>query len=40
MQESLDISKDDIDIPNKIEITMDTTNFEMNNIMSFATPKY
>lgn len=39
MQESLDISKEDIDIPNKIEITMDSTNFEIGNIMSFATPQ-
>lgn len=39
MQENLDISKDDIDIPSKIEITMESTNFELGNIMSFCTPK-
>ena len=38
MNESLQLS-DDIDIPNKIEISMDATNFETGNIMSFATPK-
>lgn len=38
MSESLDI-EDDIDIPNKIEITMQAKNFELGNIMSFATPK-
>lgn len=37
MQENLDL--EDIDIPNTIEITMNATNFEMGNIMSFATPK-
>lgn len=39
MQESLNISTEDTEIPNKIEITMDSTNFEIGNIMSFCTPK-
>lgn len=39
MQESLNISKSKIDIPDSIEITMDATEFESNNILSFATPK-
>ena len=36
IKESLDIDKD---IPNKIEISMQVENFEIGNIMSFATPK-
>lgn len=36
MKESLDVDKD---IPNKIEISMQVENFELGNIMSFATPK-
>lgn len=36
MKESLNLDKD---IPNKIEITMQATDFELGNIMSFATPK-
>ena len=39
LQESLDISKDTLDIPSTIEFTMDTDDFEMNNIISYATPK-
>ena len=39
LQESLDISKDKIDIPSTIEFTMDANDFEMNNIISYATPK-
>lgn len=39
LQESLNISKNDIKIPNSIEITMDATEFEQNNIITFATPK-
>ena len=39
LQESLNISKDKIDIPNKIEITMETTSFELNNIVTYITPK-
>lgn len=39
LQESLNISKDIIDIPSSIEISMDATNFELNNIITFASPK-
>lgn len=39
MQESLNISKDKIDIPNTIEITMDSSDFELNNIVTYVTPK-
>ncbi|MCI8654800.1 MAG: hypothetical protein HFJ48_02855 [Clostridia bacterium] len=39
MQESLGISSDTIEIPNKVEITMETTNFKSNNIFSYVTPK-
>lgn len=39
MQESLNIDKDTLEIPISIEITMETTNFEMNNIINYTTPK-
>lgn len=39
LQESLDISEDKIEIPSSIEISMDADDFEMNNIISYATPK-
>ena len=39
MQESLNIDKDTLEIPTTIEITMDTTNFEMSNIINYTTPK-
>lgn len=39
MQESLGISKDTIEIPSSITITMDTTNFQTNNILSVVTPQ-
>lgn len=39
MQESLNIEKDTLEIPTSIEITMETTNFEMNNIINYTTPK-
>ena len=39
LQESLNISKDKVDIPSSIEITMDATNFEMGSIMNYVTPK-
>lgn len=39
MQESLNISKDTIDIPDTVEISMDSTDFEMNNIMTYVTSK-
>lgn len=39
MQESLNIDKDTLEISTSIEITMETTNFEMNNIINYTTPK-
>ncbi len=39
MQESLDISKSRLDVPDSIEIKMDATDFELNNIVTFVTPK-
>lgn len=39
MQESLGINKIDFELPTKIEIMMDTTNFELDTIASFVTPK-
>ena len=39
MQESLNIDKNTLEIPTSIEITMETTNFEMNNIINYTTPK-
>lgn len=39
MQESLNISNTKIEIPNKVEITMETSKFEQNNIITFVTPK-
>lgn len=39
LQESLGITLSDVEIPNTIEISMDTEKFEMGNIMSYATPK-
>ena len=39
LQESLGVSKSDVDIPNDIEITMDVTNFEMGNMITYVTPK-
>lgn len=39
LQESLNISKDKLEIPNSIEITMDATDFEMGSIMNYVTPK-
>ena len=39
LQESLEVSKSDVDIPNEIEITMDATNFEMGNMITYVTPK-
>ena len=37
MQESLDLSK--VSLPDSIKITMETTNFELSNIFTIATPK-
>ena len=39
LQESLGISKDDLEIPSNIEITFDTTCFQTNSIVSYVTPK-
>ena len=41
LEESLNLSGklSKIEIPNSIEITMDSKNFEMSNIMTYATPK-
>lgn len=39
LQESLGISKDDVDIPSSIEIEMDATNFETSSIVNYVTPK-
>lgn len=39
LQESLNISKDDVNIPSNIEITMDAIDFEFNSIVSYITPK-
>lgn len=39
LQESLNVSKDIVDIPSGMEITMDTTNFELGSIITFASPK-
>jgi len=39
MQESLNISKEKLDIPDEIEITMNSTDFELNNIITYITPK-
>lgn len=39
LQESLNISKNKVKIPTTIEFSMDAEDFEMNNIISYATPK-
>lgn len=39
MQKSLGIKEKDFELPSKIEIEMDTTDFELNTIASFVTPK-
>ena len=39
LQESLGVEEDDIEISSNIEITMETTNFETNSIVSYVTPK-
>lgn len=39
LQESLGISKQKIDVPNKVEINMESTDFELNNIVTYVTPK-
>lgn len=39
LQESLGIKESVVKIPNTVEITMDTTNFEMGNIMTYVSSK-
>lgn len=39
LQESLGVSKDIVNIPSGMEISMDATNFELDSIMTFASPK-
>lgn len=39
MQESIGISEEDLEIPSYIEISLNTTKFEMGNIITFCTPK-
>ena len=39
LQESLGIKENDFKIPSTIEITMDTSNFEMGNIMTYVSSK-
>ena len=39
LQESLGLSKNDVEIPSDVEITMDATNFETSTIISYVTPK-
>ena len=39
LQESLNVKKADMEIPNDIEITMEATDFELGNIITFVTPK-
>jgi len=41
LEESLNLTGElaDIEIPSNIEITMDSTDFEMKNIMSYASPR-
>lgn len=39
LQESLGVSKNTIDIPSNIEITMDSEDFESSSIITYVTPK-
>ncbi len=39
LQESLGVSKDTINIPSGMEINMDAIDFELDSIITFATPK-
>ena len=39
LQESLGVSKNNVEIPSDVEITMDATNFETSSIVSYVTPK-
>lgn len=39
LQQSLAISKEELTIPEEIQITMEATDFELGNIITFVTPK-
>ena len=39
MQESLGVSTSKFKVPNSVEISMDTSDFELGNVITFATPK-
>lgn len=39
LAESLDVSEDKLDVPENLKITADVTDFEMSNIMTYASPK-
>lgn len=39
LQQSLNIHRNDLEIPDSIDITMDATEFELGNIVTFVTPK-
>lgn len=39
LQDSLNLSKNTVEIPSKVEISMDATDFELNNIITYVTPK-
>lgn len=39
LQQSLAISKEELAIPEEIQITMEATDFELGNIITFVTPK-
>ena len=39
LQESLNLEKDTVDIPNTVEITMDSTDFELENMLTYITPR-
>ena len=39
LQESLGLSKSDVEIPDSVTFEMNATDFEMNNIVSYVTPK-
>ena len=39
LKESLNIDNEEVDIPDDIEISMDTESFEIGNLVSYVTPK-
>ncbi len=39
LQESLKVSKEEVEIPEEIQITMEATDFALGNIITFVTPK-